>query len=276
MPAIRSLGDLVSPLGSTINAANVIMQLALPSVGQGVVHSTVDSGRADLHPIKRARTTGAYLAVAAFGNDDDRAFVRESVRRIHAHVVSVPGAPVAYSANSPALQLWVAVCLLKYFVDQHELLHGPLGDDEFRHVLHDGATLGTTLNVRPESWPTTRAEYDDLWQAGVESISMNDEVRTYLTHLAELSFLEIRLGKIGRLIHRVFGRSFELVTRGALPPEFREIMHYEWTATDQRRFDRYLGNLRRVHRLTPGLWGLPWRMYLVDMRVRRRLGLRVF
>lgn len=276
MATVRSLGDLVSPLGGTINVANVIMQLALPGVGQGVVDSTVDSGRADLHPVKRARTTGAYLAVAAFGNDDDRAYVREAVRRIHSQVTSAPGAPVAYSANSPVLQLWVAVCLLTYFVDQHELLHGPLSEDEFRRVLRDGASLGTTLNVRPESWPTTREEYDELWRAGVDSISMNDDVRTYLTHLAELSFLEVRLGHLGRVIHRVFGRSFEFVTRGALPPEFRDVMHYEWTLADQRRFDRYLANLRTMHRWTPWVWRLPWQAYLLDMRLRRRLGIPVF
>lgn len=276
MRTIDSLGDLVSPLGGTINAANVIMQLAVPGVGRGVVDSTMDSGRADLHPVKRARTTGTYLAVAVFGNDDDRDYVRDSVRRIHARVTSSPGAEIGYSANSPDLQLWVAVCLLKYFVDQHEFLHGPLTDEEYRRVLRDGARLGTTLNVRPESWPHPREEYDRLWRSGTNDISMTDDVRTYLTHLCELSFLEIRLGRVGYLIHRAFGRPFELVTRGALPPEFREVMHYEWTADDQRRFDRYLSTLRTVHRLTPGLWQLPWKAYLLDMRLRRRLGLRVF
>lgn len=276
MRTIDSLGDLVSPLGGTINAANVIMQLAVPGVGQGVIDSTVDSGRADLHPVKRARTTGTYLAVAVFGNDDDRAYVRESVRRIHARVASVPGATVGYSANSPGLQLWVAVCLLKYFIDQHEFLHGPLTEEEYQRILRDGATLGTTLNVRPESWPTTREEYDELWRTGTNGISMTDDVRTYLTHLCELRFLEIRMGRVGYLIHRAFGRSFELVTRGALPPEFRDVMHYEWTTDDQRRFDRYLSTLRTVHRVTPGLWQLPWKAYLLDMRLRRRFGLRVF
>ncbi|WP_241385667.1 oxygenase MpaB family protein [Rhodococcus sp. CH91] len=276
MRTIDTLGDLVSPLGGTINAANVIMQLAVPGVGQGVVDSTVDSGRADLHPVKRARTTGTYLAVAVFGTDDDRDFVRESVRQIHARVVSAPGEQVRYSANSPALQRWVAVCLLKYFIDQHEFLYGPLTEDEYRRILRDGARLGTTLDVRPESWPTTREEYDELWKAGVAEISMNERVRDYLTELCNLSFLEVRLGVFGRAIHRVLGAPFELVTRGALPPEFRDVMHYEWTADDQRRFDRYLVTVRRIHRLTPGVWPLLWKTYLVEMRMRRRLGLRVF
>ncbi|MEE2060617.1 oxygenase MpaB family protein [Rhodococcus artemisiae] len=276
MHTLETVGDLVSPLGATINAANVIMQLADPGVGQGVVDSSVDSGRADLHPIKRARTTGTYLAVAVFGSDADRAYLREELRKIHARVVSEPNAEVSYSANSPKLQLWVAVCLLKYFIDQHEFLHGPLTEAEYRSILRDGITLATTLNVRPESWPTTRDEYDELWREGVDRISMNDEVRGYLTRLCNLSFLEVRLGRAGRAAHKIFGRDFELITRGALPPEFRKAMHYDWTADDQRRFDRYLRTMRAVHRATPYVWRLLWHGYLVDMRTRRRLGMRVF
>ncbi|WP_068162547.1 oxygenase MpaB family protein [Rhodococcus phenolicus] len=276
MRTIDTLGDLVSPLRGSINAANVIMQLANPGVGQGVVDSKVDSGRADLHPVKRARTTGTYLAVAVFGTDDDRAFVRESVRRIHARVASEPDAAVRYSANSPALQRWVALCLLKYFIDQHEFLYGPLDEHEYHRILLDGATLATTLNVRREAWPTTRADYEELWKAGVAEISMTDEVREYLTALCNLAFLEVRLGRVGRAIHRSLGTPFELVTRGALPPEFRDVMHYPWTADDQRRFDRYLRAVRRLHRVTGRVWPLLWKTYLVDMRTRRRLGLRVF
>ena len=52
-----------------LGPANVIMQLARPGVGYGVMESRVESGRVDLHPIKRARTTFTYLAVALAGTD---------------------------------------------------------------------------------------------------------------------------------------------------------------------------------------------------------------
>jgi uncharacterized protein (DUF2236 family) len=45
-------------------AANVIMQLASPSVRYGVLESPVDSGNVYKHPLKRAHTTGTYLAAA--------------------------------------------------------------------------------------------------------------------------------------------------------------------------------------------------------------------
>jgi uncharacterized protein (DUF2236 family) len=276
MRRIETLGDLLSPLGSTINSANVVMQLSLAGVGQGVVDSTVDTGRADLHPVKRARTTSVYLAVALYGTEADRAYVHDAVRAIHTRVVSEPEASVAYSANSPKLQLWVAVCLFKYFVDQYEFLHGPLTDDEFERVLHAGHTLGTTLNVRPEQWPSTRLEYEEQWKSGLDAISMTDEVRDYLRDLCNLKFLEVRLGPLGHAVHSVLGRRFELITRGALPPEFRTLMHYSWTDRDQHAFDAYLRRMRILHRLTRPLWPLPWQAYLLDMRLRRRLGRPVF
>ncbi|MDV6248259.1 hypothetical protein R3Q17_43720, partial [Rhodococcus opacus] len=49
-----------------------------------------------------------------------------------------------------------------------------------------------------------------------------------------------------------------------------------WTADDQRRFDRYLVAVRRLHRVTPWIWPLLWKSYLLDLRTRRHLGLRVF
>ena len=59
-------------VGLLSGPANVIMELARPGVGYGVKDSRVESGRADRHPIKRARTTGTYLAVATIGTEFDR------------------------------------------------------------------------------------------------------------------------------------------------------------------------------------------------------------
>src|ERR1700761_206388 len=51
------LDDTLMGMALLLGPANVIMQLARPGVGYGVMESRVDSGRVDLHPIKRARTT---------------------------------------------------------------------------------------------------------------------------------------------------------------------------------------------------------------------------
>src|ERR1700684_2000986 len=120
--------DLLNPAAVLLPAANVIMQLSLPGVGYGVLESPVDSGNVYKHPFKRARTTGTYLAVATIGTDSDRALIRAAVDTAHRQVRSSPSSPVSYNAFDPALQLWVAACLYRYFVDQHEVLYGRLDD----------------------------------------------------------------------------------------------------------------------------------------------------
>ena len=124
-PATR-VADLLNPAATLLPAANVIMQLSLPGVGYGVLESPVDSGNVYKHPFKRARTTGTYLAVATIGTETDRLLIRATVDGAHRQVRSTSSSPVSYNAFDPKLQLWVAACLYRYFVDQHEFLHGPL------------------------------------------------------------------------------------------------------------------------------------------------------
>ena len=61
------VADLLNPAAVLLPAANVIMQLAAPAVGYGVLESPVDSGNVYKHPLKRSRTTGYYLAAATVG-----------------------------------------------------------------------------------------------------------------------------------------------------------------------------------------------------------------
>src|ERR1700739_1082043 len=125
---VSPVHDLLNPAAVLLPAANVIMQLSLPGVGYGVLESPVDSGNVYKHPFKRARTTGTYLAVATIGTESDRALIRGAVDLAHRQVRSTSSSPVSYNAFDPKLQLWVALCLYRYFVDQHEFLHGPLDD----------------------------------------------------------------------------------------------------------------------------------------------------
>src|ERR1700741_1718780 len=97
-PRGRGLGIDEGLMGVAVLAgpANVIMQLARPGVGYGVMERRVESGRVDLHPIKRARTTFTYLAVAMAGTDEQKAAYRWAVNRAHAQVYSPPDSPVRY------------------------------------------------------------------------------------------------------------------------------------------------------------------------------------
>ena len=268
--------DLITSLGSTMTAANVIMQLASPGVGHGVLESPVERGSAFEHPIKRARTTGQYLAVAISGTDDDVAYIREQLHHVHSQVTSKPGAEVSYSANSPDLQLWVAACLYRFYVDQYEFLYGPLDTETADAIYLDAARLGTTLNVRPTMWPADRSAFEVYWEEQVRGIQIDPAVREMLTSLADLSFLTGPLGIGGKALHKTLGRPQLFMTKGALPAPFREAMGWTWSARDDQLYHQVLSVYRQTDwvmaRIVRGLNDV----MLADVRIRRRFGIAVF
>src|SRR5688572_10515245 len=176
-------------LSLAAGGANVIMQLARLPVGRGVAESRVDSGRVDRHPIKRLRTTTAYLLIAMLGTDAERSALRRQIDRVHAAVRSRPGDPVAYNAFDPELQLWVAACLYKGLEDVHRLFGPPADEAFFDDVLYPHARrLGTTLQVTEEMWPEDRVAFEAYWKEGLARIEMDDVTRRYLRGIADLRF----------------------------------------------------------------------------------------
>jgi uncharacterized protein (DUF2236 family) len=267
-PATR-VADLLSPAAVLLPAANVIMQLSLPGVGYGVLESPVDSGNVYRHPFKRARTTGTYLAVATIGTETDRELIRAAVDTAHRQVRSRPSSPVSYNAFDPKLQLWVAACLYRYFVDQHEFLHGPLDDVSADAVYRDAQRLGTTLQVREDMWPADRAAFAAYWKRSLDELRIDPPVREHLLGVASVAFLPQPL--------RALAGSFNLfATTGFLAPEFRAMMRLVWSDSQQRRFEWLLAALRLADRLIPHrVWIFGYRLYLWDMRFRTRRGWRI-
>lgn len=249
--------------GFLAGPANVIMQLAQPPVGYGVIESKVDSGKAMLHPVKRFRTTFTYLSVAMYGSPDERARYRDAVNESHRHVRSDENSPVKYNAFDRDLQLWVAACLYYGAVDFIERMHGPL-DDATADALYDyGARFGTTLQVPQDSWPADRNAFADYWNVMVDKASIEAPVRAYLHAL-------LRLENLPRPL-RFSARFNTWVTTGFLPPKFRAEMGLAWTGQDELRFTRLLRRIGAVHRLLPGpVRRFPFNWFLWDLRMRIR------
>jgi len=259
-------GDELLGIGLLAGPANVVMQLARPPVGHGVVESTVESGQLFRHPLKRARTTFTYLAVALAGTDTERRAYRRAVGVSHAAVRSTATSPVAYSAFDPELQLWVAGCLYRGIADVRAAFLGPDDPATADEVYAAAAALGTTLQVPQDRWPADRAAFDAWWDAEVEAISVDDTVRAYLTDLVMLRFLP-------RPVSILFGPAHRFVTAGFLPPPFRAELHLRWDARRQRRFDRIVAIARAVVRRLPApVRAFPFPLVLWDLRRRIRSG----
>jgi uncharacterized protein (DUF2236 family) len=248
--------------------ANVIMQLARPGVGYGVLESRVESGRVDRHPIKRARTTFTYLAVATKGSDAQKAAFRKAVNKAHAQVYSTDESPVKYNAFDKDLQLWVAACLYKGSVDVYRIFIGEMDDETADRHYAEGAPLGTTLQVPAGMWPADRAAFDRYWQESLDRVHIDDSVREYLYPIAAGRARGVKLP--GPLQRWSDGTAL-LITTGFLPQKFRDEMRLPWDAKRQRRFDRLMAVLRTGNHLMPRfVRQFPFNVLLLDLD--RRIG----
>ena len=271
----KDIRDTLIGVSLAAGGANVIMQLSRLPVGHGVALSRVESGRVDRHPLKRLRTTAAYLVIALFGTDAERAALRAEIDGVHALVRSEPGDPVAYNAFDRELQLWVAACLYKGAEDVYAMYHGGRPDPiTVDTVLYPwGKRLGTTLQVTEEMWPDDRAAFENYWRAGVAQIEMDDLTRAYLQGVAGFAFMAAPLGTLGKPIAWLLGPVGRFFTLGFLPQPFRDELRLPWSARRQRRFDAFMRAAMKMVRLLPRpLREFPLNVYLWDARRRIRAG----
>ncbi|MEU7633131.1 oxygenase MpaB family protein [Nocardia sp. NPDC049220] len=262
----RYIDGIAGFLGGT---ANVIMQLSAPPVGYGVVESTVDSGKVMVHPVKRLRTTLTYLSVAMLGSDEERAAYRDAVDVSHRPVHSSASSPVRYNAFDPDLQLWVAACLYWGATDLYERMHGPMDEATAEIFYQHGARLGTTLQMRADMWPADRATFAAYWVANLAKTSIDPILHDYFDDLIDLRMLP-------RPVRLTFGRVHRFFVTGLLPQHLRDQMSLSWTERDDRNLHRVLRALGAAEaRLPRQVRAFPFNAYLLDMRIRRKLGLRL-
>jgi uncharacterized protein (DUF2236 family) len=255
-------------VGLLAGAANVVMQLARPGVGYGVVESRVESGRIDRHPIKRARTTFTYLAVAAQGTAEQQEAFRQAVNGAHAQVYSTEESPMSYNAFDPELQMWVGACMYKGIIDIHKIFVGEVDDAAAAQLFSEGIALGTMLQVPREMWPADQAAFDRYWDESMDKVHIDDRVRDFLWPIAAG---RVRGAKIPAAVQRKLDDFNLLITTGFLPQRFRDEMRLEWDDIRQRRFDRLMKRIRFVNDMLPGFireFPFNWMRKDLDWRIR--------
>ncbi len=261
--------DSLVGLGLAAAGANVVMQLSRLPVGHGVAKSPVESGRIDEHPLKRTRTTLAYLAVALTGTDEEREALRREINAVHRRVHSAPDDSVSYDAMDPELQLWVAACLYKGVEDVQRLIHGDHDEDTAERLYRYCSRLGTTLQVREDQWPPDRAAFGEYWDAEVGRIEMDDVTRPYLQGIARAAFLPPPF-------RWIFGPVAQFQAMGFLPEAFRAELGLPWGPRRQRAFDTVMRAWARLDRRLPRvIRQFPFNAYRWDTRRRIRRGLPI-
>lgn len=257
---------ILDSIAGLAGATNIILQLARPEVGYGVIESRVHEGNVFRHPWKRARTTFTFLSVAMIGTRDEKLAYRKAVNRSHAQVVSTEASPVKYTAMDPELQLWVAACLFWGVADTYQRFRGPLSRERLEELYRRCQTLGTTLQVRGSMWPADYEAFERYFTEQLGRVRIDDTVRAYLDSLVRMAMLPMPLRLLGAPLLRFF-------TVGFLPEPIRVQMRYPWTARDQLFFETAIAVIGAVNRLFPRVVRqAPTLILMRDLRSRLERG----
>ena len=143
----------------------VVTRFRIALENRGLAAGTIN-GR--LAAVRRLRhTVGAMLALT-FGTDTERERTIAAIRAIHRRVNGTLGAAVGpfpvgtrYSAEDPALVLWVHLTLLESIVMTYELLVHPLTEPERDAYCETSVWVATALGAVdadvPRTWKAVRA-----------------------------------------------------------------------------------------------------------------------
>jgi uncharacterized protein (DUF2236 family) len=259
MQAIAAEAVLIAAGGRSI-----LLQLADPAIGHGVADHSDFASR----PVDRLRGTLTYVYAISCGTAEEAAAATRRVNRAHAPVQD-PGSSStpAYSAFTPALQLWVAATLYDSAMTMRELVYGPLDAASADRLYQEYASLGTALQVPPGLWPRDRAAFARYWDERLGTLRTDATTRDVARQL-----LHPRTGPLWLRLAMPLGR---LLTIGLLPAPVRDLFELPWTARDQRRFDRTLAVIRVVYPVLPRLlrhW--PKDHYLRELRASMAASIR--
>jgi len=227
----------------------ILLQLAHPLVAAGVAeHSPFREGH--FTAARRLHHTVGSMLSLTFGTDAEReatyALINGIHRRVHGVLREDAGvfrAGTRYSAEDPALLLWVHATLLDSALLLHSCLIAPLTDAERDEYCREAAPLVHALGVRedvPETFADVQRYLARMYASG--EIAVSREARDLGRAVIEppLSWIAAP----ARAINRV-------VTLGLLPSDVRAQYGFPWTRADERAFDRWMRMLKHARRAMP-------------------------
>ena len=228
----------------------ILMQIAHPLIAAGVIqHSTFRGGVLDA--AKRLHHTIAAMLSLTFGDDERRAAAVARIRGIHRSVngsLETAAGPFAagsrYSAEDPALLLWVHATLIDSTADIYQRVVQPLQTSDLDALCEESAPLleelGGDPRTTPRTWQALRSYMASIEAAGMLAVSA--DARELGTAVLSPRAAGIPLPLSG--VHR-------LVTIGLLPESLRRAYGFDWSSARELRFQRTVRALRGARRIMP-------------------------
>ena len=237
-------------------ARAILLQLAHPLVAAGVFDHSGFRGTPYAAASRLYHTVHAMLSLT-FGDDSARQRTIEGIRAIHRRVNGVLPestgpypAGTRYSAEDPALVLWVHATLIESVLMVYEHLVTPLTLAEKDEYCAEAFPIAVALAAREEEVPKTWNELCCYLERAYASNTIAVGTQGRELARAVLSPSGGWLVAPATWINRT-------ITIGLLPPQVREQYGMAWTPARDRTVTRLLALVRTTRLLLPrtvALW----------------------
>jgi uncharacterized protein (DUF2236 family) len=228
----------------------ILLQVAHPLIAAGVVDHSAFRGGAMQAAMRLHHTVSAMLSLM-FGDADLREAAVARIRAIHRTVHGTLGVDAGrfaagsrYSAEDPALLLWVHATLLDSTADIYQRLVGPLSREELDALCVEAAPLlhelGGDPAATPLCWDALQRYVADVYASGV--LFVTEDARAL-----GRAVLSPRAAGVAV----PFSGLQELLTVGLLPSHIRESYGFAWSDAHTQRFERAIRIVRGVRRRMP-------------------------
>ncbi len=213
---------------------------------------------------------------SAAASEADKALgaVHRLHERIKGELPEAAGAHPAgtvYSAFDPELMLWTLAVIADSGREMYETMARPLSAEEREALWQDYVRFGELFGLPRDSVPSSYPEFSAWWE---EKLSSPDLHAT--PHALEMAPL-VAFRQPVPLPARLNLETQNLIVKGTLPPQVREIFGIRWTVAHERAFRSVTAAHRRARHAMPRQLRRGRNDYffnVVTQRERRRGGTR--
>jgi uncharacterized protein (DUF2236 family) len=233
----------------------VLMQLAHPLLAAGIAeHSTFREG--PLVAVRRLRSTVDAMLALTFGSVEDTARTVGTIRAIHRRVNGRLREPVGrfpagapYSAEDPALVLWVHITLLDSILMTSDRLVAPVSAADRDRFCVEARWLPVALGAVERDVPTSAEALAACLDGFVRSgdLAVGGDARVLSRALLSPPGLQLAM-PITR-VNRLF-------TVGTLPSAIRDLYGFDWSPRMAARLRRAEKVIRAVRPAVPSVLAL--------------------
>jgi uncharacterized protein (DUF2236 family) len=228
----------------------ILLQLAHPLIAAGVSDHSTFRGSTVASLSRLHHTVSAMLAIT-FGDEGERARALDAIgaihRRVHGTLPAACGrfpAGTPYSAEDPALLLWVHATLIDSILRVYDCFVAPLNEAQRDRYCADSADVAIALGAQadevPLGWRELQAYIDREYEAA--SIVVSGQARTLAAAL---------LSPISSRAAAPLTALTTLLAAGLLPAQIRRDYGFAWNRQRERVFNVTVRVLRFAHRALP-------------------------